>query len=274
MSKIKIGGVELGGGAPLAVIAGLCIIENETHTINVAERLKKITDSLKMPFIFKCSYDKANRSSISSYRGIGMKKGLSILKKVKETVGCPILTDVHKESEVAGASEVADMLQIPAFLCRQTDFVIEVAKSGKVVNVKKGQFLAPWDVKNIVEKIVESGNEKITLTERGASFGYNNLVTDLRSLAIMREWGYPVIFDATHSVQLPGGLGKATGGQRQFVPVLARGAVAAGVDGVFFETHEDPEKALCDGPNCIALDSFAALLESLKEIDITVKKYL
>lgn len=273
MNKFSVGNLQIGKDAPLFVMAGLCIIENESHTIKIAEHLTKLTDDIKMPFIFKCSYDKANRSSLSSYRGPGVKEGLKILKKVKEKVGCLILTDVHKEEEIPLAAEVADILQIPAFLCRQTDFVIAVAKSGKVVNVKKGQFLAPWDMKNIIEKITSTGNQKIILTERGVSFGYNNLVTDLRSLVIMRELGYPVVFDATHSVQLPGGLGKATGGQRQFVPQLARGAVAAGVDGVFFEVHEDPDKALCDAPNCISLGSFKELLKSLQDIDEIVKKY-
>jgi len=274
MGKVSVKNVEIGRGYPLVVIAGLCVIENESHTLKTAEQLVEITRAVGIPFIFKCSYDKANRSSIGAYRGPGVEEGLRILGKVRERIGCPILTDVHKESEISSAAEVADILQVPAFLCRQTDFVVAVARTGKPVNVKKGQFLAPWDVKNVIEKILSTGNNQIILTERGFSFGYNSLVTDLRSLAIMREWGYPVVFDATHSVQLPGGLGKSTGGQREFVPLLARGAVAAGVDGVFFEVHQNPDKALCDGPNCLSLDYFPQLLQMLKEIDSIVKKYI
>ncbi|MBI4745335.1 MAG: 3-deoxy-8-phosphooctulonate synthase [Deltaproteobacteria bacterium] len=267
---VSVGTAHIGGGNPLALIAGPCIIENETSTLKAAEALKEIASKLSIPLIFKSSYDKANRSSISSYRGPGLVSGLKILSKVKETFGIPLLSDVHRFDEIGPASEVLDCLQVPAFLCRQTDFVVEVARTGKAVNVKKGQFLAPWDMKNVIEKVLYTGNNNILLTERGASFGYNNLVVDFRALPIMRSFGYPVVFDATHSVQLPGGKGTSSGGQREFVGDLARAAVAVGVDAVFMEVHEDPEKALCDGPNSIALKELSDLLGRLKEIERAV----
>lgn len=266
---VSVGTVHIGGGNPLALIAGPCTIENEISTLKAAEALKEITSKLSIPLIFKSSYDKANRSSVSSYRGPGLVSGLKILAKVKDTFGIPLLSDVHRFEEIGPASEVLDCLQVPAFLCRQTDFVVEVARTGKAVNVKKGQFLAPWDMKNVIDKVLSTGNSDILLTERGTSFGYNNLVVDFRALPIMRSFGYPVVFDATHSVQLPGGKGTSSGGQREFVEHLARAAVAVGVDAVFMEIHEDPEKALCDGPNSIALKELSDLLGRLKEIDRT-----
>ncbi|MFH0793237.1 MAG: 3-deoxy-8-phosphooctulonate synthase [bacterium] len=268
---MKFPSFTLGGGAPLVLIAGPCVITSKDHTRMICEALLKVTQPLGLPLIFKASYDKANRSSHKSYRGPGMKKGLEALAAVRKEFGVPILTDVHAEDQIAAAAQVADILQIPAFLCRQTDFVIAVAKSGKVVNVKKGQFLAPWDMKNVIEKIRAAKNEKILLTERGASFGYNNLVADFRSLAIMRTWGHPVCFDATHSVQLPGGQGSASGGQREFVAPLSRAAVAVGIDALFLEVHEDPEKALSDGPNSIPLDHLTALLRPIKRLDDLIK---
>ncbi len=267
---VSVSTVHIGGGNPLALIAGPCIIENETSTLKAAEALKEITSKLSIPLIFKSSYDKANRSSVSSYRGPGLVSGLKILSKVKETFGIPLLSDVHRFEEIGLASEVLDCLQVPAFLCRQTDFVVAVARTGKTVNVKKGQFLAPWDMKNVIEKVLSTGNSNILLTERGASFGYNNLVVDFRSLPIMRSFGYPVVFDATHSVQLPGGKGTSSGGQREFVEHLARAAVAVGVDAVFMEIHEDPEKALCDGPNSIAIKDLPDMLKKLKDISSLV----
>lgn len=269
--EVSIGSVKIGGSRPLALVAGPCVIEDEETTLRAAEALKEITSKLSIPFIFKASYDKANRSSASSYRGPGLKKGLDILLKVKETFGIPVLSDVHRFEEIGPASEVLDCLQIPAFLCRQTDFVMEVARTGKAVNVKKGQFLAPWDMKNVVEKVSSAGNNNILLTERGVSFGYNNLVVDFRALPIMRSLGYPVVFDATHSVQLPGGKGASSGGQREFVGHLARAAVAVGVDAVFLEVHEAPEKALCDGPNSIAIKDLSDMLQKLKGIESLVK---
>ncbi len=269
--EVSIGSARIGGGNPLALIAGPCVIEDEISTLRAAEALKEITAKLSIPLIFKASYDKANRSSASSYRGPGLKKGLEILSKVKETFGIPVLSDVHRFEEIGPASEVLDCLQIPAFLCRQTDFVIEVAKTGKVVNVKKGQFLAPWDMKNVVEKVSSAGNNNILLTERGVSFGYNNLVVDFRALPIMRSFGYPVVFDATHSVQLPGGKGTSSGGQREYVEHLARAAVAVGVDAVFMEVHEEPEKALCDGPNSMAIKDLSDMLQKLKGIESLVR---
>jgi len=225
-----------------------------------------------VPYIFKSSYDKANRSSVSSFRGLGMVQGLEILAEIKKQVGVPILTDVHEIDQVGAVKEVADILQVPAFLCRQTDFVVAVAKSGNVVNVKKGQFLAPWDMGNVIEKIRSAGNERILLTERGASFGYNNLVSDMRSLVVMGELGYPVVFDATHSLQLPGGLGNASGGERKFIPALARAGVAAGIDTLFMEVHEDPDHALSDGPNSLALELFENVLKAVKAIDALVRE--
>ena len=270
--KVTLGSIEIGAGKPLAVIAGPCVIESREAALRHAERLKEIADRVGAPYIFKASYDKANRSAIHSYRGPGLEKGLEILAEVKKTIGVYILTDVHESDQVPAVAEVADVLQIPAFLCRQTDFVIAVAKSGKVVNVKKGQFLAPWDIGNVVEKILSTGNDQVLLTERGVSFGYNNLVSDMRSLVIMRELGYPVVFDATHSLQLPGGLGHASGGERKYISALARAGVAAGIDALFMEVHEDPDHALSDGPNSLALKEFEGLLRVVKDIDAIVKR--
>ncbi len=268
---VTAGKVEIGGGRPLAVIAGPCVIESKDSALRHAAALKQIADRVGVPFVFKSSYDKANRSSVNSFRGLGLAMGLEILAEVKAKIGAPILTDVHEIDQIAAVKEVADILQIPAFLCRQTDFVVAVAKSGRVVNVKKGQFLAPWDMGNVVEKIRSAGNEQILLTERGASFGYNNLVSDMRSLVVMRELGYPVIFDATHSLQLPGGLGHASGGERKFIPALARAGVAAGIDALFMEVHEDPDHALSDGPNSLALENFESLLKTVKAIDALIR---
>ncbi len=270
--KVAIGSVEIGAGKPVAIIAGPCVIESREAALRHAERLKEIADRVGTPYIFKASYDKANRSAIDSYRGPGLDKGLQILAEIKKKIGVYILTDVHESVQVPAVAEVADILQIPAFLCRQTDFVIAVAKSGKVVNVKKGQFLAPWDIRNVLEKILSTGNDRVLLTERGVSFGYNNLVSDMRSLVIMRELGYPVVFDATHSLQLPGGLGHASGGERKYIPALARAGVAAGVDALFMEVHEDPDHALSDGPNSLALSDFEGLIRTAKEIDQLVKR--
>jgi 2-dehydro-3-deoxyphosphooctonate aldolase (KDO 8-P synthase) len=269
---VKIGNVEVGAGRPLAVIAGPCVIESKESALKHAARLKEAADRAGVPYIFKSSFDKANRSSGSSYRGPGLEAGLEILAQVKKKVGVPVLTDVHEKEQVASAKEVVDVLQIPAFLCRQTDFVVAVAASGKVVNVKKGQFLAPWDMANVAQKILSTGNERILLTERGVSFGYNNLVSDMRSLVVMRELGYPVVFDATHSLQLPGGLGHASGGERKFIPYLARAGVAAGVDVLFMEVHEDPDHAMSDGPNSLPLADFENLLRIVKEIDSVIQK--
>jgi len=269
--EITLGSVKIGGNRPLALIAGPCVIENEAATLRCAERLMTICNGVSMPFIFKASYDKANRTSVTSFRGPGLKEGLRILAKVAESMGLPILTDVHSVEEVQEVASVADVLQIPAFLCRQTDLVVAAARTGKAVNIKKGQFLAPWDMGNVVDKVLSTGNTQVILTERGAAFGYNNLVTDMRSLPIMRGLGYPVVFDATHSVQIPGGLGGSSGGQREFVEYLARAATATGLDGLFLEVHEDPEKALCDGLNSIRLDDLPVILKKLKAIDAIVK---
>ncbi|MET0585150.1 MAG: 3-deoxy-8-phosphooctulonate synthase [Candidatus Binatia bacterium] len=269
---ITLGNLRIGGGAPLAVIAGPCVIESKESALRHAAALKEKADRVGVAYIFKSSYDKANRSSLGSFRGPGLEKGLEILAAVKDKIGAPILTDVHEIDQVGAVKEVADVLQIPAFLCRQTDFVLAVAKSDRVVNIKKGQFLAPWDMRNIVEKISSTGNDKILLTERGASFGYNNLVSDMRSLVVLRELGYPVVFDATHSLQLPGGLGHASGGERKYIPALARAGVAAGVDALFMEVHEDPDHAKSDGPNSLDLKDFEGLLRVAKEIDALVKE--
>ncbi|HEX7559089.1 MAG TPA: 3-deoxy-8-phosphooctulonate synthase [Usitatibacter sp.] len=270
---MKLCGFEAGLDKPLFLIAGPCVVESEQLQMDVAGKLKEMTAELGIPFIFKSSYDKANRSSGKSFRGPGMEKGLEILAKVRKTLGVPILTDVHTEEEVPAVAAIVDVLQTPAFLCRQTDFIHAVARAGKPVNIKKGQFLAPSDMKNVVDKAREaSGADNIMVCERGASFGYNNLVSDMRSLAIMRDTGCPVVFDATHSVQLPGGQGTSSGGQREFVPVLARAAVATGVSGVFMETHPDPSKALSDGPNAWPLGLMRDLLATLKDIDALVKR--
>jgi 2-dehydro-3-deoxyphosphooctonate aldolase (KDO 8-P synthase) len=271
MKLVEIANWEIGAGRPLAVIAGPCVIESRESALRHASLLKEAADRAGVPYIFKSSYDKANRSSASSFRGPGLELGLEILAEVKRKVGVPILTDVHESAQVAAVQQVADILQIPAFLCRQTDFVVAVAKSGKVVNVKKGQFLAPWDIANVLDKILSTGNDRVLLTERGVSFGYNNLVSDMRSLVWMRELGYPVIFDATHSLQLPGGLGHASGGERRYIPALARAAVAAGIDALFMEVHEDPDRALSDGPNSLALKDFEKLIGTVKQIDEMVK---
>jgi 2-dehydro-3-deoxyphosphooctonate aldolase (KDO 8-P synthase) len=268
---VKIGAVQIGGGKPLALIAGPCVIESGDSALRHAAALKQIADRVGVPYIFKSSYDKANRTSLGSFRGPGVDEGLKILSRVRREIGVPVLTDVHEIDQIAPAAAAVDVLQIPAFLCRQTDFVVAVARAGKAVNVKKGQFLAPWDVKNIVEKIVSTGNDQVTVTERGASFGYNNLVSDMRSLVVLGELGYPVVFDATHSLQQPGGLGKASGGDRKYIPALARAAVAVGVDALFMEVHEDPDRALSDGPNSLALADLETLLVSVKQIDSLVK---
>ncbi len=270
--EITAGNVKIGGNRPLALIAGPCVIENEAATLRHAEKLLTICNGVNIPLIFKASYDKANRTSINAFRGPGLKEGLAILRKVKDTLGLPVLSDIHSIEQIVPAAEVLDIMQIPAFLCRQTDLLIAAARSGRIINVKKGQFLAPWDMKNVAGKIAASGNENILLTERGASFGYNNLVVDMRSFPVMRSTGYPVVFDATHSVQLPGGQGDSSGGQREFVEYLSRAAVATGIDGIFMEIHEDPDKALCDGPNSIPLAELAALLKMLKGIDALVKQ--
>jgi 2-dehydro-3-deoxyphosphooctonate aldolase (KDO 8-P synthase) len=270
---MKLCGFEVGLDKPLFLIAGPCVIESEQMALDTAGQLKEICLKLGIPFIYKSSYDKANRSSGKTFRGFGMEAGLKILEKVKAQIGVPVLTDVHSEDEIASVAAVVDVLQTPAFLCRQTDFIHAVAKAGKPVNIKKGQFLSPWDMKNVVDKAREvSGGDTIMVCERGASFGYNNLVSDMRSLAVMRNTGCPVVFDATHSVQLPGGQGTASGGQREFVPVLARAAVAAGVAGVFMETHPDPAKALSDGPNAFPLGHLQELLQTLKALDALVKQ--
>ena len=265
--EIKIGPLTVGGGNPIVVIAGPCVIESEKHAMETAEQLKRIFADAGVPFIYKSSYDKANRSSIKSFRGPGLLEGLRILHKVKEELDVPILSDIHKDEEVDPAAQVIDVLQIPAFLCRQTDLVVKAAKTGKPVNVKKGQFLAPWDMKNVIDKIKECDNENIILTERGFMFGYNNMVVDMRSLVLMREFGYPVVFDCTHSLQLPGGQGTTSGGQRDLVPYLTRGAVAVGCDMLFMEAHPDPDSAPSDGPNMLNFDTLPALLKQIKAID-------
>lgn len=264
-------GFEVGLNAPFFLIAGPCVIESEELALSTSAELKKIAAELGIPFIYKSSYDKANRSSADSFRGPGIEEGLRILQKVKDEIGVPVLTDVHEDTPLDEVASVVDVLQTPAFLCRQTNFIQNVARTGKPVNIKKGQFLAPWDMKNVVDKARAVGNEQIMVCERGVSFGYNNLVSDMRSLAVMRNTGAPVVFDATHSVQLPGGQGNVSGGQREFVPVLARAAMAAGVSGVFMETHPDPSKALSDGPNAWPLGQMKDLLETLKILDDTVK---
>jgi 2-dehydro-3-deoxyphosphooctonate aldolase (KDO 8-P synthase) len=268
---MKLHDFEVGAEQPLFLIAGPCVVESETLVIDTAGRLREITRRLGVPFIFKSSFDKANRSSGASFRGPGMEEGLRVLAEVRRQLQLPVLTDVHEDTPLAEVAEVVDVLQTPAFLCRQTNFIRNVASQGKPVNIKKGQFLSPWEMKNVVDKARATGNRQIMVCERGYSFGYNNLVSDMRALAVMRETGCPVVFDATHSVQLPGGKGSASGGQREFVPVLARAAVAAGVAGVFMETHPDPDKALSDGPNAWPLHHMEALLETLVQIDRTVK---
>jgi 2-dehydro-3-deoxyphosphooctonate aldolase (KDO 8-P synthase) len=270
--EVSIGPLRIGGGRPLALIGGPCAIEDEKHALMTAERLTKIAADKRVPFIYKSSYDKANRSSVNGYRGPGIVEGLRILRKVRDTLRVPVLSDIHQVSEVDPAAEVLDVLQIPAFLCRQTDLLLAAAATGKPVNVKKGQFVAPRDMKNVVDKLLSKGNEAILLTERGTSFGYHNLVVDMRGLADMRELGYPVVFDATHSVQLPGGAGDRSGGERKYVPALARAAVAVGIDALFMEMHEDPDRTLrdgrplSDGPNMLRIDDLPRLLDELLAI--------
>lgn len=255
----------------MVLVAGPCVIEGEEVTLRIAKRIKEIASMVGMDLIFKSSYDKANRSSIHSYRGPGLDEGLRILRRVKEELDLPLLSDVHRFEEIEKISGLLDVIQIPAFLCRQTDLIVEVAKTGKPINIKKGPFLAPWDMRNVIEKVTSTGNDNLVLTERGTSFGYNNLVSDMRSLAILRSFGYPVVYDATHSVQLPGAGGDHSGGQRELVPQLARAATATGIDALFIEVHEDPSRALCDGPNSISLDGIGSLLAQVKQIDRIVK---
>jgi 2-dehydro-3-deoxyphosphooctonate aldolase (KDO 8-P synthase) len=269
--EISIGSVRIGGSQPLFLIAGPCVIESEDHASLMAERLAEITSHAKVPFVFKASYDKANRSSGQSYRGPGLAEGLRILKKIKGRFGVPILTDIHEASQAVEVAEVADALQIPAFLSRQTDLLVAAGNTGRVVNIKKGQFLSPWEMSNAVEKVTKTGNDRIFLTERGASFGYQNLVVDMRSFPIMRKTGCPVVFDVTHSVQLPGGAGKSSGGQPEFIEPLARAGTAAGVDGIFLEVHENPAEALSDGTNALPLAELPELLGKLKQIAALVR---
>jgi 2-dehydro-3-deoxyphosphooctonate aldolase (KDO 8-P synthase) len=270
-SAMKLTGHEVGNGRPLFLIAGPCVVEGAALTQEIAGRLKEITGRLGIPFIFKASYDKANRSSRTSFRGLGIETGLKILANVRRAVGVPVLTDVHEDTPLGEVAAVVDVLQTPAFLCRQTNFIVNTASQGKPVNIKKGQFLSPWEMQNVVDKARSTGNEAILVCERGFSFGYNNLVSDMRSLSILRATGCPVVFDATHSVQLPGGQGASSGGQREFVPVLARAAAAIGVAAVFMETHQDPDKAPSDGPNMVPLKQMPALLEILMELDRLAK---
>ncbi len=273
MKIVKIGNIDAGGGK-LFLLAGPCVLEGFERSLKIGRRAKEIADKLGIPYIFKASFDKANRSSIKSFRGPGMEEGIKILAEIKKELGVPIVTDIHESCQAAPVAEVADILQIPAFLSRQTDLLVAAAGTGKVVNVKKAQFLAPKDMENVVVKLRESGTEKIMLTERGSSFGYNNLVVDMRGLPIMRSFGYPVIFDGTHSVQLPGGSGTTSGGQREFVEYLVRAAAAVGIDGLFLEVHDNPAEALSDGPNLVPLDKLERLLTSVLEIHSAAKKYL
>lgn len=270
--EIKIKNIKIGSKNPIVLIAGPCVIENERHALDHAKAIRKICEAQDLGFIFKSSYDKANRSNLNSYRGPGLDEGLEILAKIKKDLGVPLLSDVHCRLELLKAKKVLDIIQIPAFLCRQTDFIIEIAKTKRIVNIKKGQFLAPWDIQNVIEKIESTGNKNIIVTERGTMFGYNNLVSDLRSLEILREFGYPVIYDATHSVQLPGGKKVSSGGEREFVPGLSRAAAAVGCSGLFLEIHKDPDKAPCDGPNMITLATLERLLKDVKKIDSIIKK--
>ena len=269
--QVKIGNVKIGGNGPLFLISGPCVIENEETTLQVAQFLKGIAQKVKIPVIFKSSYDKANRTSIDSFRGPGLHKGLEILQEVKYITGLPILSDIHQVSEIGKAAEILDVIQIPAFLSRQTDLIIEAAKTDLPLNIKKGQFLSPWDMKQVVLKAVSGGNKDILLTERGTSFGYNSLVVDMRSIFVMKNFGYPVVFDATHGVQLPGGRGKSSGGRREFVAPLAKAAIAAGADGIFLEIHPNPDSALSDGPNSLSFEDVESLLMVLKEIHRVVR---
>jgi 2-dehydro-3-deoxyphosphooctonate aldolase (KDO 8-P synthase) len=269
--EIQIGGTKLGGNNPLLIIAGPCAIESQDVVFYTAEKLKEMCAALNLSLLFKSSYDKANRTSLSSFRGPGLEKGLRILSDMRNKFDIPVISDVHSVEEVTAAADTLDAMQIPAFLCRQTDLVLAASKTGKPVNIKKGQFLAPWDVKNIIDKFISTGNQNLFITERGTSFGYNNLIVDFRGIPIMRSFGYPVIFDITHSLQLPGGMGQSSGGQREFAGPLTRAAVAVGVDGLFLEVHPEPEKALCDGPNMIRLDEVEKLLRTVKALDELVK---
>lgn len=267
MNPVTLGNIKIGGKNPMILIAGPCVIEDEGNAIRHAEEIKKIADRLKIPFIFKSSYDKANRTSVESYRGPGIDKGLKILKKVKENVGVFLLSDVHTAEEAKRAAEVLDIIQIPAFLSRQTNLIIEAAKTERIINIKKGQFLSPWDIKHAIGKVRSAGNEKILITERGTSFGYNNLVSDFRSIVIMKDFAVPIIYDASHSVQMPGGLGEKSGGDRRFIYPLILAAAAVGADGIFVEVHENPNKALCDGPNMLPLEELEGVLRKVKEIE-------
>jgi 2-dehydro-3-deoxyphosphooctonate aldolase (KDO 8-P synthase) len=271
VQPIQFGGLTIGGGAPLLLIAGPCVIESESHAVDTALAVRDIARRAGVQYVFKASYDKANRTSIRSFRGPGLDEGIRILGRVREAAGVPILTDIHEASQAGPVAQVADVLQIPAFLSRQTDLLVAAAETGRVINIKKGQFLAPWDMTNVARKVAEAGNSNILLCERGVSFGYNTLVNDMRALPVLAETGYPVVFDATHSVQQPGGKGTSTGGQREFVPVLARAAVAVGVAAVFMETHQDPDRAPSDGPNMVKLKELPALLETLMEFDRLAK---
>ncbi len=271
MHRVRIGDFEIGGGR-LALIAGPCVIESRRHALSMARRLKEIADALETPFVFKASYDKANRTAFDAFRGPGPEEGLDILRDVRESVDVPVLSDIHRPEQAQVAAEALDILQIPAFLCRQTDLLYAAAETGRAVNVKKGPFLAPWDMVAVADKLTRAGAKDILLTERGTSFGYNRLVTDIRSLPVLRSLDRPVVFDATHSVQEPGGLGSASGGRREFVPVLARAAVAAGIDALFLEVHDDPERASCDGPNMLRLSDLPALLETLLSIHAVVRQ--
>jgi len=272
VKTVKIGNIEVGGKNPLLLIAGPCVLEGYEHSLMIGKEAQNICNKLGMPYVFKASFDKANRSSFNSFRGPGLEEGLKILKKIKDELQVPATSDIHEPYQAKPAAEVLDILQIPAFLCRQTDLIHAAAQTNCVVNVKKGQFLAPWDMKNVINKITETGNEKIMLTERGASFGYNTLVTDMRSLPIMRELGYPVVMDATHSVQTPGGQGTTSGGQSQFVPCMARAAAAAGIDALFLEVHDNPAEALSDGPNMVRLDELEGLLRTVLDIDTVLRR--
>lgn len=271
MNIVTVGDYKVGQGHPMLLLAGPCVLEGYERSLMIGKRAKAIADKLGMPYVFKASFDKANRSSYNSFRGPGLKEGLAILAQIKKDLGVPIVTDIHESCQAEPVAEVADILQIPAFLCRQTDLVYQAGKTARTVNVKKGQFLAPWDMKNVIKKIEEAGNHNIMLTERGVSFGYNTLVTDMRGLAIMRELGYPVVMDATHSVQIPGGQGTSSGGQSQYVPHMARAAAAVGIDALFLEVHDNPAEALSDGPNMVKLDNLEALLKDVLAIDKIVR---
>jgi 2-dehydro-3-deoxyphosphooctonate aldolase (KDO 8-P synthase) len=273
VKPFKVADIEIGNGR-LFLIAGPCLVESETHALKMAEALRAVADQTGIPYIYKSSYDKANRTSIHAHRGLGIDEALKILGRVRNDIGLPVLTDVHEPSQVRGAAEVADILQIPAFLCRQTDLIVEAARSGRAVNIKKGQFLAPQDMKNAVEKVTSQGNERVIITERGSSFGYNTLIVDFRGLPIMRAFGYPVVYDITHSLQRPGGLGNASGGDSQFIEYMGRAGVACGVDGVFMEVHDNPAAALSDGPNSLPFERLAPLLDKLKAIHELVRESL